>query len=103
MFNEQHLKDKSFMVLESLLKGNSFNRFEAEIELHDHCLPSTISYIQTRYKITVCRELETFINYQGCKGLCCRYWIEQEEIQRYKKDNTVKKKSSPVIKPKEAL
>ena len=29
-------------VLAALVSGKSFNRFEAERELHDHCLHSTV-------------------------------------------------------------
>ncbi|MCZ6803424.1 MAG: hypothetical protein O7D86_05700 [Proteobacteria bacterium] len=37
---------KQFAVLKALAEGGSFNRFEAERKLHDHCLHSTVSTIQ---------------------------------------------------------
>jgi len=35
-------------VLRALLGGSSLNRFEAERQLHDHCLHSTTSELQSR-------------------------------------------------------
>lgn len=45
-------------VLAALARGQAFNRFQAERELHDHVLPSTIQKIQ-RLGITVSRQHET--------------------------------------------
>ena len=103
MLDKEQLKNKIFTVLEALLKGNSFNRFEAEIELHDHCLPSTISSIQTKYKITVNRVFETVTNYQGDEVSCCRYWMEVDQIQKYKEESDIIKKPSSAMNTKEAL
>ncbi len=33
-------------VLKGFLTGRSFNRFEAELELHDHCLHSTVARLE---------------------------------------------------------
>ncbi|TLS78023.1 hypothetical protein FE236_02090 [Mariprofundus erugo] len=57
----------------------SWNRFEAERLLHDHCLPSTVSEIQHDYGITVARKLETVPGYQGASTRVCRYWLEPSE------------------------
>ena len=49
---------KIHRVLAALVTGRSFNRFEAQRELHDHCLHSTIAEIQTRFGIQVHRVTE---------------------------------------------
>jgi len=97
------MEHKSFRVLQALLTGKSFNRFEAEDELHDHCLPSTISHIQARYKVVVCRVFEVVASYYGNEIQCCRYWIDSEEISRYKKEDTIIKKLSAVTASMEEL
>ena len=65
-------------TLEGLTR-RSWNRFEAERDLHDHCLPSTVSEIQKTYDITVARKFETVPGYQGIPTKCCRYWLNQPE------------------------
>ena len=75
-------KRKVHRVLEALANGRSLNRFEAERELHDHCLNSTVSEIQLDYGITVCRRTETVPGYQGQPTHCCRYWLSPDQRQR---------------------
>ena len=69
-------------VLVALMSGRSFNCFEAEWQLHDHCLHSNISTLDRKYGITVSREFETVLGYQGKPTRVCRYWMELEERQR---------------------
>jgi len=65
-------------VLSALLDGRTFNRFEAERQLNDHCLHSTVSTLQDM-GVTIPREYETVPGYQGIPTRVCRYWIEQSE------------------------
>lgn len=75
---------KTRRVLEFFLNGKSANRFEAERKLHDHCLHSTVSTLQSLYGIKVSRKGETVPGYQGNPTRCCRYWIDEEERLRIK-------------------
>lgn len=85
---------KAGKVLAGLLE-RSYNRFEAEILLHDHCLHSTVSELQNRLGITISRHFETISGYQGNPTRCCRYWITQEERDRIENQriNAGKKKT----------
>ncbi len=67
------------------LTQRSFNRFEAERELHDHCLHTTVSTLQNQHGIEVNRKLETVPGYLGTDTRCCRYWIAPEHV-----DNALK-------------
>lgn len=73
---------KADRVLAALMAGRSFNRFEAERQLHDHCLHSTIAQLQRLRSVTIERQYETVSGYQGHPTSCCRYWITPEERQR---------------------
>jgi hypothetical protein len=65
------------------MAGKSYTRFEAERQLNDHCLHSTVSAIEKKYGITISREFETVPCLQGQKTTrVCRYWITPEERQR---------------------
>ncbi len=68
-------------VLAALVTGASFNRFEAERILHDHCLHSTVSTIQ-KMGITIMRRMETVRGYHGIATSVCRYWIAPESRAR---------------------
>lgn len=61
-------------VLEALAGGRSFNRFEAERQLHDHCLHSTVARLQS-YGVRIYREPETVPGYQGAPTHVKRYSI----------------------------
>lgn len=63
-------------VLAALAAGKSFNRFEAERLLHDHCLHSTVAAIQER-GIEVSRKRETVPGYGGAPTPVCRYWLDE--------------------------
>jgi hypothetical protein len=68
-------------VLQAFLEGRSLNRFEAERELHDHCLHSTVSTIQEK-GVTILRRMERVPGYMGIPTDCCRYWIDLGSCQR---------------------
>lgn len=62
-------------VLRAFLTGRSFNRFEAERQLADHCLHSTVSTIQEK-GVPIARKTEKVPGYMGIPTDCCRYWLE---------------------------
>lgn len=70
-------------VLEALASEQSFNRFEAERELNDHCLHSTVSEIQSR-GVPVGRKFETVPGYRGLPTRVCRYKLSPEARERAK-------------------
>lgn len=78
----QNTPRKIQRVFSALMNGQSFNRFEAERKLHDHCLHTTVSTIQQKYGIHVAREFETVPGYMGLPTRCCRYWIPEDERSR---------------------
>ncbi len=80
--NHSNRQTKRKRVLEALLSGESFNRFEAEIDLSDHCLNSTISELGKFTGIKISRCWEVGPGYLGTPTYCKRYWIEPEEIAR---------------------
>jgi hypothetical protein len=61
-------------VLEAFVAGRSYNRFEAERALNDHCLHSTVSSLQDM-GVAIHRESETVPGYQGCPTVVRRYWL----------------------------
>jgi hypothetical protein len=68
-------------VLRAFLEGQTLNRFEAERTVHDHCLHSTVSTIQSK-GVTIQRRTERVPGYMGIPTECCRYWIAPESSQR---------------------
>src|SRR5262245_42639838 len=68
-------------VLLALHEGETLNRFEAERLLHDHCLHSTVSTIQSK-GVTIRRQLEKVPGFMGIPTECCRYWLAPESRQR---------------------
>jgi len=71
-------------VLAALVAGRSYNRFQAERELNDHCLHSTVSELQ-RMGITIHRRFETVPGFMGCPTEVCRYWLASESVERARK------------------
>jgi len=69
-------------VLAALLGGQSYNLIEAQRELHDRSLHTTISDLQTRYGIIVDRNTEKIPGYLGKLFKCRRYWLSPEERAR---------------------
>lgn len=68
-------------VLAAMAAGRSFNRFEAERALNDHCLHSTVSTIQAK-GVMVERRDEVVPGYQGIPTHVCRYWLAPENTER---------------------
>ncbi|MAP26892.1 MAG: hypothetical protein CL578_13185 [Alteromonadaceae bacterium] len=75
-------------VLDALMTGDSFNRFESERKLHDHCLHSTISTLQNKYGIQIERAMEKVTNFLGKKTTCKRYWLSKEIINLLLKNSS---------------
>ena len=68
-------------VLSAMADGRSFNRFEAERALNDHCLHSTVSTIQAK-GVLIERRDEVVSGYQGIPTHVCRYWLTEENRER---------------------
>lgn len=68
-------------VLAAMAEGRSYNRFEAERVLSDHCLHSTVSTIQGK-GIRVERRDEVVPGYQGIPTHVCRYWLGPSEREK---------------------
>jgi hypothetical protein len=66
-------------VLAALLEGRSYNRFEAERDLSDHCLHSTIASIEAK-GVPVSRRFESVPGYAGSQTKCCRYWLDPKNF-----------------------
>jgi hypothetical protein len=74
-----NIPTKKKRVLQALCE-RSYNCFEAERQLHDHCLHTTVSTLQNQHGIEVNRELESVPGYQGIDARVCRYWIAPEHV-----------------------
>jgi len=72
---------KTDRVLKALM-SRSYNRFEAERDLHDHALNSTVSNIQIKHGIRVDRCSETVPGYQGAPTTVSRYWISVDQREK---------------------
>ena len=73
---------KEHAVLSALATGQSFNRFDAERELHDHCLHSTVSTLQGK-GIRIHREMEKVPSLGGtAKTDVMRYRLLPDQIPR---------------------
>ena len=83
--NDNSIPKKWQRVLKAFLEGKSYNRFEAERQLNDHCLHSTVSTLQS-FGVTIIRVTETVKGWQGLPTRVCRYWIDnsEENIKRAK-------------------
>ena len=68
-------------VLAGLILGNTYNRFEAEKVLNDHCLHSTVSSLQDK-GLTVLRAYENVPGFKGIPTQVRRYWIAPESLPR---------------------
>ena len=62
-------------VLHRLCCGAKFTRFDAEKQLNDHVLNTTISDLANDYGMNIAREWVTVPGYQGNPTRCCRYSI----------------------------
>lgn len=72
---------KLHKILTELARGRSLNRFEAERELHDHVLPSTIQKIE-RLGIEVVHQPETVPGFAGSRVQTVRYSLEPAEQEK---------------------
>ncbi len=68
-------------MLTALASGRTYNRFEAERELHDHCLHTTVANLQAK-GVTIHRRIERVPGYMGIPTECCRYWLAPESLQK---------------------
>jgi hypothetical protein len=68
-------------VLEAFVSGHSYNRFEAERALHDHCLHSTVSTLQAM-GVIIHRRMETVPGFQGIPTEVMRYWLAPASRQK---------------------
>jgi hypothetical protein len=79
----QARQTKLSRVLSALAAGRSYNRFEAERQLSDHSLHSTVSDIQAK-GVPVFRQPEVVPGYQGAPTWVKRYWILPEDRAKAK-------------------
>lgn len=79
--DRQLISTKKKRVLMALVR-RSYNRFQAERELSDHCLNSTISTLQNQHGIHIERKFETVPGYQGLPTRVRRYWISDTEKEK---------------------
>lgn len=95
---------KTERVYMALMKGRSFNRFEAEQSLHDNCLHSTVSTLQQKHHVTISRVFEIVRGYQGNPTSVCRYWISPKERQRIidRRKSVFKEAAHPTDQDKES-
>lgn len=70
-------------VFEAFVRGEKHTRFSAERDLHDHCLPSTVSDLQRLEGVVISRKLISVPGYRGSPTICCLYWIEPDEVAKY--------------------
>lgn len=68
-------------VLTALAAGGSYNRFDAERQLSDHCLHSTIARIQGK-GVTVDRRDEVVPGYASIPTHVTRYWLAPASRER---------------------
>jgi hypothetical protein len=68
-------------VLAAMAHGKSFNRFEVERELSDHCLHTTVSGLQAR-GIVIRRADEVVPGFAGMPTHVKRYTIAPESLER---------------------
>lgn len=69
-------------VLAYLATGRSLHRFEAEREVNDHCLPSTMSAIKHELDIPY-RKLTAIVpGWHGHPTRVARYWLDEESQRK---------------------
>lgn len=74
--NHTSIPKKWERVLGALAAGKSYNRFEAERYLNDHCLHTTVSTLQSM-GLLVHREFEEVPGYMNIPTRVCRYWLDR--------------------------
>lgn len=78
-----HVPKKWQRVLAAFLTGRSFNRFEAERQLHDHALHSTVSTLQGM-GVVIDRRMECVPGFQGLATHVCRYRLNPASFEAAK-------------------
>ena len=66
---------KTYRVLLAFVNGGRYHRFEAERELHDHALHSTVSALQNKHGIEIARVPINVPGYRGVPTRVMRYWL----------------------------
>lgn len=74
-------RSKIHRVLRALTQ-RSLTRFDAEREVSDHTLNTTVAAIGSRYGIRVDRETIEVPGFGGQPTRCCRYWIAADQRDR---------------------
>ena len=69
-------------VLAYLATGRSLHRFEAEREVNDHCLNSTMSVIKCRLGIPYRKKTENVSGWHGHRTPVARYWLDEESQRK---------------------
>lgn len=72
---------KWLRVLTALHAGKSFNRFQAERELADHCLNTTVSILQGK-GLAILRRDEIVPGFQNIPTHVNRYWLAPESYAK---------------------
>jgi len=69
---------KEFNIIQYLLSGKSLHRFKAET-IGDHCLPSTISSISSKYNLEIPRKMIQVHNRFGSTTNVMCYWVSEND------------------------
>ena len=69
-------------VLSALAEGRRLHRFQAERQLHDHCLHSTISAISQKTGLRIERRMIEVAGYMGLPVRVSQYWLSPDERRR---------------------
>ena len=80
-------------VLTYLATGRSLHRFEAEREVNDHCLHSTMSEIKHSLGISYQVKYETVPGWRGHPTRVARYWLDAEaQVEAWKTVHAMRRK-----------
>lgn len=74
---------KEYKVFQAFINGWRGHRFNAERQLHDHCLHSTVSTIEKKYRIIILRKWVSVAGYQGTPTRVKSYWMSDEDKKRF--------------------
>ncbi|WP_018169700.1 hypothetical protein [Thioalkalivibrio sp. ALMg9] len=69
-------------VLDALADGRRLHRFQAERQLHDHCLHSTVAGITRNTGLHIERRTIEVAGYMGLPTRVREYWLSPEERRR---------------------
>lgn len=79
--NNSSVPRKWERVLAAFYRGRNYNRFEAELQLNDHCLHTTVSSLQDM-GLVIQRQFETVPGYRNIPTRVCRYWLDPESKEQ---------------------